>query len=158
MFEVVGPKTTILLDYRRFQGMCVLALRRRTWEPGQDPTMHRFEDVYVKKRVAAGEKAAARHLASLSSERFEQWAALIEHCALLQYDEGDPRKPGKFFVEVQGMGWKVTVKDPDTATQFSVVAPTIGSALDAASLLLACDDAPWEPDVWAIERTKKSKK
>lgn len=158
LFEVQGPVNYLVLDFVPFRGMRPLALVRPARGESPRVTLRLYLEVNMKKRQPASDKAPSRHLASLSSHRLEGWIPLVEHCALLQYDEGEPRKPGKFFVETQGTAWKVTVKDPDTATQFAVIAPTLPEALDAASLLLACDDAPWEPDTWALDRAKKSKK
>lgn len=112
----------------------------------------------MKKRPPAGAPTQVRALASLDAQGIPDLSPVVEHCALLQYDEGEPRKGGKFFVECKGAAWTVTVKDPDTCTQFVAVGTTMLKALETAALLLSCDDAPWEPDVWALERAPKKKK
>jgi len=38
------------------------------------------------------------------------------------------------------------------------VADTLDKALDTAALLLACDEAPWEQDVWLKNSQQKKKK
>lgn len=157
-FTLLGPGVRMVWSYRRFQGMALLGISRsrdggRSWV-----VIRREEYPDMKKRKPAGEGPSARHLASLDPPYEPGLLPLVEHCALLQYDEGEPRKPGKFFVEVMGTAWRVMVKDPDTKTQFTAVGLTLAAALEAAALFLACDDAPWEPDVFALERDGKKKK
>jgi len=157
-FTLFGPGVRVLLSYRRWQGMAVLGWSRSrdggvTWN-----LIHRVEWPDMKKRKPAGEGSPSRHLAALDVPYEPGLLPLVEHCALLQYDDGDPRKPGKFFVETMGTAWRIMVKDPDTSTQFTAVGLTLAAALEAAALFLACDDAPWEPDVFALERNSKKKK
>lgn len=155
---VLGPLVKVTLSYVKFKGICVLGVSRAARAGAPYVTVRRMEWPSVKKRPAAGVAPSGRNLASLDPGPLAPVSPLVDHCALLQYDEGDPRKPGKFFVETQGTAWKVTVKDQDTCTQFTTVGATLWAALEAAALLLACDDAPWEPDVWALEKAKKNKK
>jgi len=157
-FVIVGPSCRVCLTYRRFVGMCVVSLSRSP-DGGKTFKLVRSEgEVSVKKRVPLAERSSVRHLAAMESNMLAGVMPIIEHLALLQYDEGEPRKPGKIFIETQGPAWKVTVKDVDTAAQFSVVAETVDKALESVALLLACEDAPWEPDVWALERKQKKGK
>jgi hypothetical protein len=99
------------------------------------------------------------HLAAVETVLFSQHLALVEHCALRQYDDGSPREPGWITVKTTGAAWVVQVKDPDSRKSFTAVADTLDKALDTASLLLACDDAPWEHDAWLekayVEKSRK---
>lgn len=157
-FTIIGPRVRVVLRYRRYRGLQVLGISRQTRAGSRWFSVRQFEELGVKKRKPAAEAPQVKHLAAMESNLLAPVQALIEHCALLQYDEGEPRKPGKFFVETVGTAWKITIKDPDTCTQFSVVGETFDKAAESAALLLACEDAPWEPDVWALERAPKKKK
>jgi hypothetical protein len=52
----------------------------------------------------------------------------------------------------------LNVKDPDTATSFTSVASCLDKCVETANLLLACEEAPWEPDVWLLKNKPKPKK
>lgn len=107
----------------------------------------------MKKRAAKTEGADVRHVAALETNILRDLLPLVEHCAVKKYDDGDPREPGWIQVRTQGAAWSVTVKDPDTCTSFQAVADTLDKALETAALLLSCDDAPWERDIW-LEQSK----
>jgi hypothetical protein len=115
-----------------------------------------WPDMGIKKRENKAKDL--KHLAAVETTIFTDRLSLVEHCALLQYEDGSPRQPGWFTVKTQGAAWVVQVKDPDTLSSFSAVAPTLDQALDTASLLLACDDAPWEADRWLADAASRAKK
>lgn len=104
----------------------------------------RFPD--MKKRQSRVTEAGVKHLAPMESNVFRDHLALVEHCAIRQYDDGDAREPGYFTVKTQGGAWIVQIKDPDSCCSFSAVGDSLDKALDTAALLLGCDDAPWEQD------------
>lgn len=99
-----------------------------------------------------------KHLAALETVLFGDRLSLVEHMALLQYEDGTPRLPGWITMKTQGAAWQVQVKDPDSCSSFAAVAPTLDGAIDTACLLLACDDAPWEADKWLTDALARSKK
>jgi len=108
----------------------------------------------VKKKTAATPAGdGARHIAAVETEILKGLMPLVEHCALVRYDDGDPRSPGWLTIKTIGAAWCVQVKDPDSCNSFQFVSDTLDHALEGAALLLACDDAPWQPDAWL----KKSK-
>lgn len=112
----------------------------------------------MKKRQAATAAGGAKHLAAMETEIFGQLMPLIEHCALRQYDDGEVREPGWVTIKTQGAAWCVQVKDPDGACSFTAVAGSLDKALETAALLLACDEAPWEPDAFLAASKARKKK
>lgn len=108
-----------------------------------------------KKSAAAAAGGDARQLANVVSKTFEGLAPLVEHCAVVRYDDGDPRETGWITIKTIGAAWSVQVKDPDSGNSFQFVSETLDKALEGAALLLACDDAPWQPD--AFLKRKKGK-
>lgn len=110
------------------------------------------------KRVKKTEAGKVRHLAALETELFREHLALLEHVSLLQYDDGESREPGWFTLRTSGAAWQIVVKDPDSASSFSVVAKTVDEVLATANLLLGCDEAPWEPDAYLSAQSKRKGK
>jgi len=101
-----------------------------------------------KKAAAAGAPDGAKHLASVESEMFKDHMPLVEQMAMVRYDDGDLRQPGWVMLKTLGAAWIVAIKDPDSGNSFQFVAETLDKAIDGATLLLACDDAPWQPDAY----------
>lgn len=112
----------------------------------------------MKKRAPLTGTNGAKHLAAMETELFSRLMPLVEHCATRQYDDGEPREPGWFTVKTQGAAWCVQVKDPDGSCAFTAVAETLDKAFETAALLLACDEAPWEPDAFLAAAKARKKK
>jgi len=112
----------------------------------------------MKKKSAAGVEGDAKHLAPIESEVMCDHLALIEHCAVVKYDDGDARIPGWFTVRTQGRSWVIDVKDPDSGCSFRVLATTFDEAFETVQELLCCEAAPWEPDRYLQDQQKKAKK
>jgi len=114
----------------------------------------------MKRRVSkSSPEGGAQHLAPVETNRFADMMSLVEHLAYRKYDDGEPREPGWVTIKTQGAAWVVQVKDPDAAVSFSAIGETLDKALETAALLLACDEAPWEPDTFlAAARARKAKK
>jgi len=114
----------------------------------------------VKKKTVGQVSTSAsgvKHLAPLESDVLGRLHALVAHCGVTRYDDGDPRRPGWFTVSTLGSAWKVVVKDPDGCCQLSAVANTLDDALALADLLVSSEEAPWEPDPFLKRMgTKKS--
>jgi len=117
----------------------------------------RGEETSVKK-VKRSEVSAVKHLAALGTEMFRDHMSLVEHVALMQYDDGELREPGWITIRTSGAAWQVVVKDPDSACSFIAIAKTLDEAIATASLLLGCEEAPWEPDAWLAQSKARSKK
>jgi hypothetical protein len=151
---------TLLLTARYKRGICVLAAwKRGNKYLGSESRVYEAEwpNMAIRKREVS--KSDVQHLAAVETVLFHAHMPLIEHCALRKYEDGTDREPGWITLKVTGAAWVIQVKDPDSATSFSAVADTIDKALDTAALLLACDEAPWEPDIWLAQaKAKKSKK
>jgi hypothetical protein len=160
VFKVRGGPMEVLLLYMPWKGICILRVTRlRDTPAGTSGVVYETEYPSMKKRTLTTPGAdQGRHLAPMESDIFHQLLALVEHCALRQYDDGSSREPGYLTLRTTGAAWMLSVKDPDTATSFTSVGPTLDKCLETAALLLACDEAPWEADVWLLKGKKKSAK
>lgn len=112
----------------------------------------------MKRRQSKAAMTDTNHLAAMETTLFAQHLALLEHCAVRKYDDGEIREPGWITVKTQGAAWVVQVKDPDGCCSFSAVGETFDKALDTANLLLSCDEAPWEPDPFLAQAAARKKK
>lgn len=112
----------------------------------------------MKKKLKASETENAKHLAAVETKLFAELFALVEHCCVRKYDDGDAREPGWFTVKTQGAAWCVQVKDPDACVSFTAVGDTLDKAIETANLLLSCDEAPWEPDQFLMRMKAEKKK
>lgn len=147
------------IDFLYGRGMWARARTRRTDVLFDHPGVIWWEKPNMKKRIAKGVLAGdAKHLAPVETNRFSDLLSLIEHCAVRKYDDGDPREPGWITIKTQGAAWCVQVKDPDGAVSFTAVGGTLDQALETAALLLACDEAPWEPDRFLAAQQQQKKK
>lgn len=158
-FFVLFGKWKFRLTFRPFVGMAVVA-RERWPTPGPDADRELIEwgEPDVKKKQARTTEAGVKHLAALDDDGTTIPLPLVEHCAILQYDDGTPRKAGWFTVKTMGSSWCVQVKDPDAAVSFQVVDLSLRKALESVALLLSSDDAPWEPDAFLKRQGGKGSK
>lgn len=158
-FWVRTASEWICLDFRPWVG---IQLRwRGPSKPGEFPppcTPGLRERCAVKKKTATSSGGEEKHLAPMESEVFRDHVALVEHMAMVKYDDGDVRKPGWITLQTRGRSWCAVVKDPDSECSFTVVATTLDEALETVQELLATEDAPWEPDRFLRQQTPKGKK
>lgn len=118
--------------------------------------IRRYGRPTVKKKTALSAAGGdARHLAKMETDYFADLMPLVEHCAIMRYDDGEAREPGWVTIKTLGAAWVVQVKDPDAGVSFQFVSESLDKALEGATLLLACDDAPWQPDAFLKARKKK---
>lgn len=113
------------------------------------------------KRKRQGDAALpnVKHLAALESNVLGKLLPIIEHCAVTQYEDGTPRKPGWITVKTMGSSWVLEAKDPDSCSRLTVVQTTLDDALALLSVTLESEEAPWEPDPWLKkQQTEASKK
>lgn len=125
---------------------------RRSDLPDLPPVVYPHPGDLMKKKTAVASPAPGdgpKHLAPLASKHFASLPNLAMHCAVVRYDDGDPRQAGWFTVKTQGSAWVIVLKDPDSASQMSCIGNTLDDALVLAELMVGSDDAPWEPDPWA---------
>jgi len=159
-FYVGHGRYVFELTARSRKGICVTAQWVRGDRLlGRQAAMFEWEfpSMAIKKRQVS--KTDVTHLAAVESTLFAQHMALVEHMALRKYEDGSDRETGWVTIKVVGAAWAVQVKDPDSATSFTAVGDTLDKAFDTANLLLACDEAPWEPDAWlAKTKAEKSRK
>lgn len=152
-----GHRVYLLSSLHR-KGICVIAMWDMCSAVGHlDPPAYRWEWPSMKKKLGKLDDKTVKHLAALESKYFEGLLPLIEHCAVRQYDDGDPRETGWVTIKTNGSAWMVQVKDPDSCTSFAAVGDSVDKALETAALLLSCDDAPWEHDRY-LQDAKKRKK
>lgn len=112
----------------------------------------------MKKKAPALGIVGVKHLAPMETVLLADLMPLVEHMAVTQYDDGDSRKVGRITLTTHGSVWQADVKDPDTLQQMRLSAPTLDELLALLARLLSSEEAPWEPDVWAQQQAKKSKK
>jgi hypothetical protein len=127
----------------------------RVWHP----TCLDYSEVKrMKKKAPPSNAGGAKHLASIESNILSQCHALVKHCAITQYDDGEPRKPGWITVKTFGSAWQVEAKDPDSCLVLRVVENSLDEALALMTLLLESEEAPWEQDTWLMQQQAKSRK
>lgn len=113
------------------------------------------ERVDMKRKTVSSGGADERHLVPMESEVLRDHLAIIEHLAVVKYDDGEPREPGYLTIRTQGRAWVADVKDPDSGCSFRAVASTIDELLETVQELLATEDAPWEADKWLQNAAKR---
>lgn len=150
---------TFRLHWQPFMGICMTAW----WEPMKvwltsTPPKDVWEVPSMKKRAVAAGADGEPNKVPMESIVFKGHLPLVEHCACRRWEDGSPRQPGWITIGTAGGSWTVTVKEPDACASFRVVAPTLDQALDTATLLLACDEAPWEHDRFLQGQQTKQKK
>lgn len=150
---------TCVIDYRPRIGYQATAWFRGRVFSGEPLHKWPLVEQIVKKKNAAGSASGEtpRHLAAMETAVFSRLMALVEHCGITRYDDGDSRRPGWFTVKTLGAAWVIQVKDPDSCSQLQATAGTLDDALALAQLLLEAEEAPWEPDQWLQNQKKKSK-
>jgi len=156
-FRVGMGHTVFHLTSEWWNGIYLTAITRRGQHnaTGRDWRVDVPRPIMKKKAAAAAGDNGARHIAALESNILKDLLPLIEHCALVRYDDGDQRVPGWLTIKTLGAAWCVQVKDPDSANSFQFVSDTLDKALEGAALLLACDDAPWQPDAFLKKQKGK---
>lgn len=85
----------------------------------------------------------------------KDFPALLDFVTDTQYDDGTPRKPGKFWFDNRGTAFEITLFEPDACARATVVANTIPDVFLAAELHLMSDDSPWQEDDWLKKRLEK---
>lgn len=111
----------------------------------------------VKKKTTGGvpSTGSAMHLAPVDSDILSRLPAVVAHMAVTRYDDGDSRRPGWVTISTLGSSWKVVAKDPDAAAQCTALGGSLDDALSLLELLLASEEAPWEPDSFLAKGRKK---
>lgn len=118
----------------------------------------RWEFPDVKKKASSGPAGNDKHLAAMETAIFAQLMPLVEHCALVRYDDGDQRQTGYIRLGTLGAAWTLDVKDPDSEMSFRLVDGSLDKVWETAALLLACDEAPFAPDPYLKRKVPAKKK
>lgn len=142
-------------------GVCICSVFRDGEELFTRPESNDYEQEWaiMKKRSIPQNDGGQKHLASVESDLMDKCHGIIRHCAITQYDSGEPRKPGWITIKTFGSAWQIEAKDPDSCLVLRVVENSLDEALALMTLLLESDEAPWEPDLWLMQQQgKKSKK
>jgi len=158
-FYVRRSNLVFTLTSRPFKGICVtgcLKLKKGSLHFERPDVEWGFPN--MKKKQASGDDKTVRHLAALESGILCDLLPLVEHMAVTRYDDGDARLTGWITIKTQGAAWCVQVKDPDSGNSFQVVDAALDKALETASLMLACDEAPWSPDPFLKAKQGQKKK
>lgn len=116
------------------------------------------EDRTMKRVKLSKPEEGPNHHASLDPGRLPDLPGLHHHCAIIKYDDGEPRKPGAVRFWVEGAEWCVRVSDPDSSSSFVARGPTLSDALLTAELLITSDTCPWSPDSFLQEQAAKKKR
>jgi len=112
----------------------------------------------MKKKSVAAAGGGERHLAAMETALFAQMMPLVEHCAIVRYDDNDPRLNGWIRMGCLGAAWTLDVKDPDTEMSFRLVDASLDKVWEQAALLLACDEAPFSTDPYLKRKGPQKKK
>lgn len=115
----------------------------------------------MKRRVAQGAEDQVTgpcHFAPLESVIFGKLPNVMAHLCVCRYEDGQPRRPGRMFIETSGAFFKVVLKEPDDGLEMLLNAPTIDDVLALSDLMLGAEKAPWAPDPFAKGRPGPGKK
>lgn len=132
----------------------------RLWVGGPPQDGGRYSEVreWMRKReIKSDGTKGPVHLAPIESTFFQTLHPIVAHCATARYSDGSPRRPGWITVSTAGSSWTLTAKEPDVAAQLRVTAATLDEALELLACLLDAEDAPWEPDRFLQEQSRKKK-
>lgn len=159
-FEVHRGRYVLTVQFRPWRGLCCRSVRILGEDPNSRLLVIPPPEFSMKKVLenSAAVACTAAHLAAIDCTAFSQFPALVAHCCVVRYDDGDARQPGWFTVKTRGAAWIVQVKDPDSCCQLQATGNSLDDAMALAELLLSSDQAPWEPDLWLKRQNGKSKK
>lgn len=112
----------------------------------------------MRRRPVKGPSSGAVAEASMELAKLTKLKPLVHHLALLQYHDGQPRKPGRITIEVRGQMYSALLTDPDALASLRVSAATFEDLLGSVCLLLEQEEAPWEHAAWLQEPQKPRRK
>jgi len=158
-YHVVKGKFALTVQYLPWKGYCLRSIRHKTARWNEPIFRWQFPELSVKK-VKSGPQASGgtgTHVAAVESDILAKLPNLVAHCAVIRYDDGDPRVAGWWTVQTRGAAWVIVVKDPDSACKLQAVGNSLDDALALADLLLGAEETPWEPDPF-LKRDQGRKK
>lgn len=107
---------------------------------------------FVKKRVAAGEKAQSERAADPTPSELKRWPALLEYLTLAVLD-GSPRQTATVLTFCEDGRFKACFRDREAALIAFVSGDSLLGLLDAIEKGLATDRLDWRAEkVWAKKK------
>lgn len=159
MLEYQTQQSLLVLLYLGRPGTTLYSLNRPSGVRLWAASAVSYDEVWkVKKKQPPSNTGGQKHLASVESNILAQCHALVKHCAVTQYDDGEPRRPGWLTIKTFGSAWQVEAKDPDSCLSLRVVENSLDEALQLLALLLESEEAPWELDTWLQQQAMKNRK
>jgi len=95
---------------------------------------------------------------SSESKVLKAFPKLREFLTLKKYEDGSTRKPGRLWLEQDGVAFTITLKEPSMVALMRVRANEIDDVFTLAEAALKMDLPPWEIDQWAYDKLPKPKK
>lgn len=84
---------------------------------------------------------------------------LVQFLTCRSWDDGTARAPGRFWFDAGSLGFSLTLKDPNQATQAVIRAGSIDDVFALTETFLGNENAQWEIDQYAADKlAEKSKK
>ena len=158
-FEYNTGQAVLTMLYLGRAGTTLCSLVRPSGVRLWASTANSYDEVLkVKKKQPPSNTGGQKHLAGIESNILAKCHALVKHCAITQYDDGEPRKPGWITLKTFGSAWQVEAKDPDSCCSLRVVENSLDEALELLNLLLESEEAPWELDSWLQQQALKNRK
>jgi len=156
--EVLTSKGIVAMAAKQWSGWFAWSLLKESGPVRFWPDGWSYEEVKgMKRKGKATAEAAATAQASGMSKILGQFPHLVEHLNCRQYDDNAARVPGRLMVDAVGSMWRAIAKDVDSGMQLVVYMPSIDDCLTQLELLLGSDEAPWETDPYAREKTPRKK-
>lgn len=145
--------------YRPFQGCIPISLSRVSGHEERETIV--FPDVRSKamKRVSVGAGDSGDDFPlNCESKIFGKLPNFLAFLTVKKYDDGSPRKPGRIWLESDGVAYTLTLFEGSAYARVRLRAASIDDAYAAAEKHLASDNPPWEPDDYARQRDVEKKK
>jgi len=97
---------------------------------------------------------------SLESVTLKKFPLLRFFLTATTYEGGDPRQPGRLWLDNDGLAFRVTIFEPSAFAKAVLRANTLDDVFAVLEAFLASDSPPWQADEYARDRDaqKKSKK
>lgn len=140
-------------------GMLPVSCGRRS-SPQDDRVSDDYREVMMglKKRDVCAKGGGARPALSAESKFLGKLPTLCEWLSATTYEDGSPRTPGYMWISNRGLGYEVTIFDPDGAVKLPCLGRTLDEALALAETHLRAEDAPWQEDQYLAQRRDQGRK
>jgi hypothetical protein len=150
----------VWVEWRPYIGLSALGFYRVS--AGTDGPLNMFPPTWrkkVKRRNVAGGASELSLPLPLASTVLKKFPRFLEFLGAAVYDDGSPRQLGRISLSGDMMAFTAILSDPDAFARVTIRGADFDSLLAAIELHLGAENAPWEVDRWAVDRTaKKGKK